>query len=567
MTIAAGCTAGGARPQPTEMVTGAGGPGCPQQNGSPERMSGDLAILAGSELKDLDEEHDAAGKSIVDYIRDETGISVRFTYSGTLDAVAQMVDGDGAKHYDAVWLPSNQYLTVYLDAHPRPGLFGTSIPVMSSPVILGVRPEKAGALQADPSWAGFTDLAAKGEIGFAMTNPAASNSGYSALVAAATALRATSGPIGAADVSAVAPRLRQLFAAQELTAGSSGWLKDAYVRRATDGTPIDVLINYESVLLELNRAAQPSDQLSLVYPRDGVVTANYPLTPVTSRGGDAMRRFQSVLTALCGQHIQGLLESMTHRRPSSAGVALTDEFPPLPPELTPPTQLAVADSLIHAFGNSIRRPARTIYVLDLSGSMERNVDAVDPTRPDDPNAPKIKRIDALRLALLSLTGADNSLPAQFTVFHEREQVILLPFNDAPHDPQRFEVPADAPQAELDRIGQAVKSLSATGNTALYDALVRAYEIAAEPTVDDRYTTIVLLSDGERTVGREMADFRRYYEQLPVQLRAVPVFSVLLGDGNRAELTALSRDITGGEFFDGNSGKSLAQVFQDIRGYQ
>src|SRR5262245_2189053 len=77
-----GCTLvrrGGAEPPPT-VIGQPGGRGCAQGDQTPEQMSGELAILAGSELKDLDEERDGTGKSIVDHIRDATGVSVRFTY-------------------------------------------------------------------------------------------------------------------------------------------------------------------------------------------------------------------------------------------------------------------------------------------------------------------------------------------------------------------------------------------------------------------------------------------------------------------------------------------------------
>jgi len=76
-----------------------------------------------------------------------------------------------------------------------------------------------------------------------------------------------------------------------------------------------------------------------------------------------------------------------------------------------------------------------------------------------------------------------------------------------------------------------------------------------------------LADGERTVGRDLAGFRAYHGGLSVSQRQVPVFSVLIGEGNAAELTIVSKEITGGEFFDARNRDSLAKVFQEIRGYQ
>lgn len=79
------------------------------------------------------------------------------------------------------------------------------------------------------------------------------------------------------------------------------------------------------------------------------------------------------------------------------------------------------DALIRAFGNTIRTPPRTIYVLDLSGSMS-TVDALDPARLDQPNPPMVSRTQALRHALLSLTGADTSLAAIHEPFRWRMRV-------------------------------------------------------------------------------------------------------------------------------------------------
>ena len=84
-----------------------------------------------------------------------------------------------------------------------------------------------------------------------MTNPAASNSGFTALIGVASALSGSSdsidtGPIDTAD-------LKEFFKGQTLTAGSSGFLADDFVREQDS---LDGIINYESVLLSLNRGGK-----------------------------------------------------------------------------------------------------------------------------------------------------------------------------------------------------------------------------------------------------------------------------------------------------------------------
>jgi Ca-activated chloride channel family protein len=96
-------------------------------------------------------------------------------------------------------------------------------------------------------------------------------------------------------------------------------------------------------------------------------------------------------------------------------------------------------------------------------------------------------------------------------------------------------------------------------------VARAYQLAGEPDPDDPYTTIVLLTDGERTVGRTFDDFRAYWQGLSLPVRQVPVFALLFGENNQAEMTALAQ-LTNGKTFDARTG-SLAGAFKEIRGYQ
>lgn len=557
------CALGSTQPTPT--------PSCQETDPPLTRGDGTLRVLAGSELKDLAELKDTGGRTIIDKIRIDTGVTVSLSYVGTLDGVEQVISGNAIRGYDATWFPSNRYLDLQPDAKKR---IGAAVPIMRSPVILGVRPQLADDLWhgTAPSWQNIADRAQQGELDLAMTDPAVSNSGFSALAAMATALSPEGGPITSSQTQEIIPQLQKLFSAQKLTAGSSGWLKDAYLKRMRDGTAIGAMINYESVLKSANAEPTTPEKLTLIYPADGVMTADYPLTLLTgatdkATADRAARNHRVVTDYLRREQVQREIMTRTHRRPIRCNVDLAAEFEGRDlRELPFPDELETANDLLHAFGNTIRKPARTIYVLDLSGSMATQ-DASDPTKLNQPMPPKVTRIEALHHALLSLTGSDTSLTGQFTVFHEREQVILLTFNDTPHADQRFDVPPNTPEPTLEKIRAAVKDMQASGSTAMYDALVRAYEIAKEPTDEARYTTIVLLSDGEVTAGRDLAKFRAYYGGLSIPQKEVPAFSILIGEGNVAELTVLSREITGGEIFDARQQDSLSKVFQEIRGYQ
>jgi len=425
--------------------------------------------------------------------------------------------------------------------------------IMKSPVVLGVRESVAHQLGWDtkrPTWGAIADATDAGRIGFAMTNPAASNSGFCALVGMATALAGAGdpSPLTVQRVQSVASRLRGLFSAQQLSAGSSGWLADAYVQRARDGQQIDALINYESVLLSLNAGGQLPERLELVYPSDGVITAEYPLSLLSGASAQDRANYRAVTAYLTRPEVQREIMLKTHRRPAVPGVALSGDFASADlAELPFPDSLGVVDALVAAFTNTIRRPARTIYVLDVSGSMRG------------------ERIAQLREALLALTGAVPDPDLRGLGFLQREQVVLLPFSTKVGAPLRFDVPVDSPQGTLDKIATTVRALTAGGDTAIYDALREAYDIVAEPAAGEPYTTIVLLTDGERTVGPTFDEFRAFHQRLPLSQRQRPVFALLFGENSQAEMTALAQ-LTGGRTFDARTGR-LADAFKEIRGYQ
>ncbi|MGI5242840.1 VWA domain-containing protein [Dactylosporangium sp. CA-139066] len=525
------CTGGGGRTPQPEATEG------PFLKGS-----GTLRVLAGSELADL--------TPILAEARAATGVDVQLTATGTLDGVENVVSGNAAKSYDAIWFASNRYLQL----HPGAGdKIGTATKVATSPVVLGLRRTVAAKLGWDqhrPTWSEIAVAAGEHRFTYGMTNPAGSNSGFSALVGVASALAGTGAALSAEQIAPLTPRLRAFFAGQNLTAGSSGWLADAFARNAAEKNDhaVDGLVNYESVILSLNAGGKLPEPLTVVYPADGVVTADYPLTLLSGVPEQTQTNYAAIADYLRRPSVQQKIMAQTWRRPAVAGVELAEQFGPKDgalPELPFPGKLEAANALIGAFGDDLRKPARTIYVLDLSGSM------------------KGARIQGLKSALTGLTGADTSLSGQFARFNGREQVVMVPFSTKPGQVRRFDVPEGSFQPTLDQIKGYVGGLSANGDTAIYDALFVAYDQAAALAKEDpdRFTSIVLLTDGELTAGAKLPDFQARLAQLP----KVPVFTILFGEGNVAEMQQIA-DLTGGRSFDARTG-SLPAAFKEIRGYQ
>ncbi|TDV57183.1 VWA domain-containing protein [Actinophytocola oryzae] len=496
-----------------------------------------LRVLAGSELADM--------KPILDEAAKATGVTVTMDFTGTLEGADTVARGGADGRYDAVWFSSTRYLQTIPEAKQR---LTTSTRIMGSPVVLGVRTSTARELgwdRAAPSWSDIADASAGGKLTYAMTDPAASNTGFSALVAVAAAIDGSGAALDAAAIDRIAPQLIDFFAGQQLTAGSTDWLTSAFVRRDTGaepGKPIDGLVSYEASLRSLNRAGTLPEPLTVVYPKDGVISADYPFTLLAGASGELRDGYRRLAAYLRTKDVQKSIVDRTQRRAAVPGVALPDKAPASLVELPFPGTRAAVDALLTAYFDRLRKPARTVYVLDLSGSMAG------------------ERLASLKTALSDLTGVDTSLSGQYCRFRSREEVILLPFSTKPGDPATFTVSTDSPQASRDAIRGAIEGLAVDGDTAVYDSLVAAYGLFGG--AEDRFLSIVLMTDGESNTGRGLGDFTAFLPGAPQQVR---VFPILFGEAAEQEMRQVAT-ATGGEVFDARQG-DLGKAFCQIRGYQ
>lgn len=489
--------------------------------------AGTVRVLASSELSDME--------TLLEKAREATGITVRPTWAGTLDAVERLASGKADGAFDAVWLSSNDYLRLAPEAARR---IASETPLMASPVALGVRPAAVRRLGWDAgtvSWAQVHRAVAAGDLTYGMTDPSRSNSGFAALISVASGLSGAQAALTDADVRTAGPKLKEFFAGQRLTSGSSGWLASAYARRST----VDALINYESVLLSLNRDTGAG--LTVIRPRDGVVTADYPLSALTGATPEARDAVRALAEHFRSTGVQREITALTLRRPVVAAARPAD---PLSPEqrreLPFPGTRLVADGLLASYEHRLRRPSRTVYVLDTSGSMEG------------------ERLARLKSALNGLTGD----------FREREQVTLLPFGSTVKQVRTHTVDPADPKAGPAAIRADTEALTAEGDTAIYSSLAAAYDHLG-PDTESAFTSIVLMTDGENTTGRSAAEFTAFYRALPAARQVTPVFPIVFGDSDRAELEAIAA-LTGGRLFDGTKEEgpgSLDGAFEEIRGYQ
>ncbi|MBO0609219.1 vWA domain-containing protein [Myceligenerans salitolerans] len=516
-----------------------------------------LTVLAGSELESVIE-----NEEIAEDLRRSTGVTLVPTYEGTLQGAESVVSGSptcdvGGERAacDLAWFSSDRYMNLLWErkkaenpAASRPWS-DSSGETGRSPVVLGVRPAAAQRLGWEEGttvpWTTIADTARRGDLSFFMTNPAASNSGFSALVGVASAFDGGASPITVEEVDDAA--VTGFFSGLVRTAGSSGWLTDEFVAREGEA---DAIVNYESELVALNETGGLAEDLVIVYP-DAAVYADYPLTLLTPQRAEV---FERVDEWLAETDTQELLTRVSYRRPRTSSAALPDPAIPRadPAPVALPEDLNTADRLIDNYLKDYRDPANVVYVLDDSRSMAGT------------------RLNQLQQAFGDLTGNDTSVTGEFARFRQGERVSILPYASEPGDTVRFELDdPDANPGELGPIRDAVHALRARGGTtAVYESLAQAYrEVLDDPTNEGYYTSIVLMTDGENNNGISLDEFEAAYETEGWAAAGVPTFVVMLGDDERARAdVARVAELTGGRVFEAAEG-SIGEAFKEIRGYQ
>jgi Ca-activated chloride channel homolog len=502
-------------------------------NTSPAPTStGELRILAGSELKELEPDILRAAHA--------AGVSESLSYAGTLEMVDRVNAGES---WDAILPPNGAYPSLALTrkAVAMEKLF-------YSRVAFGVKESKARALgwdQKNPDWSDITQAVRDGKLAYAMTNPTSSNTGMSALFAVAASSAKKTEDLAASEVDRAT--LKDFLSGQKLTAGSSGWLADAYVREQDH---LDGLVNYEAVLLRLNERPELREKLVVIYPRDGVISADYPLM-LLDPGKRAA--YDQLVAALKSPAFQSTALQRADLRPSDPTMPTSARLSDTPVvELSFPNNLDVIDAVLGAYQAELRRPATSIYLLDVSGSMRG------------------ERIAGVKAALELLTGVDNQgTAARYARFQNREHVMLIPFSSEPGDPRRFNFENEGAKAQTEGALRAyVEGLRAGGSTAIYATLDLAYDLAYQELshYPGRLVTVVLLTDGQSNHGLSYPEFHdRWAGKSAGGADPIRTFPILFGEASTAELDEIAR-LSGGRSFDGRN-TNLREVFREIRGYQ
>lgn len=545
LQVVAGCGRNEPPPAPAPQVAAP----------APQAEAAVLRVLATSDLRDIE--------PLQDMVQKATGVKLRFKFGGTMESTEAVMNGKADA--DLAWFANAKYLLADTQGQARVKL---QEKIMLSPIAVGVSESAAKKLGWDDparaarvTWKDIAEAARTGRLTYALSNPATSNQGFMALLGVVAAASQKTDGLTAADVDRAA--IAAFLKGYKLPGDNSTYLSEKFIEQ--QGTYVNAFINYESWLLSLGQSGKLREKLVLVYPHEGVSTADYPLMLLND---ERRADYQKVVAYLKSEPAQLWLARTTLRRPISPEVAakVADILPTqgMRVELPFSPDRALADGLIDAYLNEFRRPIASTFVLDTSGSMERE-----------------GRQKQLVQALHYIAGADRSLTGRIAKLTNRERLWMQPFSDQPYGLQEFEVPggasgargvqiredSDSKQKVLGDVRAFADGLKMRGGTALFDAvLVSLRHMADEKRKNPDYQySVVAFTDGENNQGRNFEQFKRDYAQLPEDARSIPVFMVLFGEANEAQLRELVK-VTGGRLFDARK-TPLYGVFKDIRAYQ
>src|SRR5262249_49510857 len=152
----------------------------------------------------------------------------------------------------------------------------------------------------------------------------------------------------------------------------------------------------ESVLLTLNSLGKLSEPLTLVYPKEGIITADYPLMLLNaSKRGD----YDRLVNYIRGKDFQTRMSTQTLRRPVNSDATAAASIPKRTlVELPFPGQPVLIDALLDNFLSDVRNPGSSRYLLDVSGSMEGT------------------RIAGLKEAMLLLASSGSNSTQRYATF-------------------------------------------------------------------------------------------------------------------------------------------------------
>lgn len=343
-----------------------------------------------------------------------------------------------------------------------------------------------------------------GSFKLGKTNPNYSTSGMNSLVAAYAAASGSQ-TVTAADV--LDPGVRATISGIESAALHYGETTLTYLCNlaAADSAGADQVLAYvhavpveEKSVYEYNQGRQvgcdhqhvPAVKLVAVYPDDGTIMSDSPYAILGNATTDQRHLAERFLNFLREPEQQDTLKAAGFRGAEDEELAATSTTDTgLAPDPTL-NKIEVPDpavlEAIRASWQDLRKPARVLFVVDVSGSM-----AWSPYSDDPPPSGQPTRMDQVKAA------ATEALAG----FGESDEVGLWEFSLSGSGPPYREVMAPVSmRLGRDTLRARINDLEPGGETPLYVTIRDAQRELAATASATQITAVVVLTDGQDTYG-------------------------------------------------------------------
>ncbi len=309
-------------------------------------------------------------------------------------------------------------------------------------------------------------------------------------------------------------------------------------RLKKDGTSLlDAFVAQEQIVLRWNNE-NPGQKLVAVYPVEGTLWADHPLallerysdydhTTLTNSQRDTYYAFANyLLTDAVQQQVLAGGYRPVNMNIDLQGAGSPFKANPSVDALQPKTTLQIPSysvvQVVQDFQSYIKKPTNVVLVVDTSGSM------------DDPNKlPKVK--EALNAFIDNIKGS-------------RDRVALIDFSDH----IKYSSALDTATASYkESLKQAVGNMSASGNTAILDAVLEAFTQLETQNDSQAINAIVVMTDGKENSSARISE-PNLVNMLSTAKVPVVVFSIAFGSDADPSIMKSLADATHGQFREANS---------------
>jgi Ca-activated chloride channel homolog len=393
-----------------------------------------------------------------------------------------------------------------------------------------------------------------GQFRFGHTHPGYANSGLLSITTFVYGILGTSDPLQATQVydPVVEAALRSLQQNTSAYGRQSPALLDVMTRQGPSYLHAAAVPEADVVRFNVERGSELRFPLAFIFPSGGTIWAEHPYCIldnaewVSEGQKEAAAIFRDYLLAPDQQRlaISNYLRPLDNRIALHAPMDLehgtdprvtTAQVPALP---SPDAR--VSEAVIDLFLLT-KRKATVLIVLDISGSMRGEF----------------------------IKTATSSTIEFLRRLHPEDKVGVMVFNQDVSMLAQPERVGDVVETMAERVDGVV----ASGSTALYDAVCQATALVEAQRQEDvkqgesRLYGIVLLSDGEDTVGRP-SRVQMFASCLPTDAEAdgVKIYPIAFGSAADAQVLSRIATVTGGRLFSADP-ESISNVYVSISAEQ